>query len=110
MFWKEYIELEILRHGFSKVLMMIFFIIFVLNIKSYIRKSLYLLIPTCFYKKSLDHNNITQIINSNTKPKFEDLNFLISKARLIFKTIVFVNKINNEIALAACFWNLLLPE
>lgn len=40
------------------------------------------------------------MVNTITKPRFEDLNFLIPKTRLISKTMIFVNKINDAIALA----------
>lgn len=43
------------------------------------------------------------MVNIITKPGFEDLDFLILKARLISKTMVFVDKINNVIALVAHF-------
>lgn len=99
-----------LRHCCSKVLIIVFSATFVLNVLSYIEESFYLHIPTRFYKQLLDCPNITQIVNTITKPGFEDLDFLISKVRLIFKTIVFVDKIANVIALAACFGSLPSPE
>lgn len=50
------------------------------------------------------------MVNSITKPGFQDLDFLIPKAGLIPKTIVFVNKIEKGIALAAHLKILLPPE
>lgn len=47
------------------------------------------------------------MISSITKLRFEDLNFLISKAGLIPKAMVFVGDINNKISLAARFSSLL---
>ena len=80
------------------------------NVLSYIRESLYLHTPTRLYKQPLDRPNITQMVNTITKPRFEDLDFLISKAELIPKTMGFVDKIDNAIALAACLWSLLPSE
>lgn len=42
------------------------------------------------------------------KPGFHDLKYLISKTSLISKTMVFVNKIDNRMAIAAYFYYLLL--
>ena len=80
------------------------------NVLGYIRESLHLHTPTRLYKQSLDHPNITQMINTITKPRFEDLDFLIPKARLITKTIVFVDKIDDAIALATRLQSLLPLE
>lgn len=80
------------------------------NIFNYIGEFLYLHIQTHLYKQLLDYANITQMVNTITKPGFEDLDFLILKARLIPKTMVFVDKIDNAIALAAHLRSLLLLE
>lgn len=85
-------------------------IILLSNILGYIREFFYLHILTCIYKQPLDYLNIIQIINSITKPGFENLNFLISKTRFISKTILFVDDINDRIIFAVCLWNLLLPK
>lgn len=80
---------------------MIAFLTIVLpNVLGYIKESLYLQTPTHFYKQPLDRPNITQIVNRITKPGFKDLDFLISKVRLISKTIIFGYDIDNRIALA----------
>ena len=89
---------------------MALFTIFAPNILSYIKKSFHLHTPTCLDKQSLDRPNITQMVNTITKPGFEDLDFLISKTGFISKTIVFVDKIDDAIALAAHLWSLLLLE
>lgn len=49
---------------------------------------------------------VTNITNSG----FHDLRFLIPKAGLIPKTILFVDKMDNIIAIATYFRNLLPPE
>lgn len=109
-FRKKYAELATLRHCFSKVLIMAFSTTLMPNVLGYIGEFLHLHTPTCLYKQPLNHPNITQMVNGITKPEFEDLDFLIPKAGLISKTMVFVNKIDDAIALAACLWNLLPPE
>lgn len=76
----------------------------------YIREFFYLYIPTHLYKQFIDYPNINQIVNNITKPRFEDCNFLILKARLIPKIIMFIDKINDSIALTTHFWSLLLLE
>lgn len=73
------------------------------NVLGYIREFLYLYTLTCLYKQSLDYPNIGQIVNTITKLGFEDLGFLILKAGLIPKIMVFVDKIDDAIALAAHF-------
>lgn len=80
---------------------MAFFTILAFNILAYIRESLYLYIPTCFYKQLLNHLNITQIVNSIIKLKFKDLDIMIPKTELIYKRIVFINKIDDTITLVA---------
>lgn len=50
------------------------------------------------------------MVNSITKLGFQDLDLLISKAGLIPKTMVFVNKIDEGIALAAHLKSLLPPK
>lgn len=80
------------------------------NVLGYIEKSFYLHTSTRFYKQLLDYSNITQMVNTITKPKFENLDFLIPKTGLIPKTMVFVDKIDDAITLAACLQSLLPPE
>ena len=109
-FQKEYTELGTLRHCFPKVSMMALSATLAPNIIRYIEKSLYLHTQTRLYKQPIDRPIITQIVNPITKPRFKDLDFLISKAKLIPKTMVFIDKIDDVIALATCLWNLLLPE
>lgn len=82
---------------------MAFFATLASNVLGYIKKSLLLYTRTCFYKQLLNRLNITQIANNITKPKFEDLDFLILKAELISKIIVFVEKIDDAIALVTYF-------
>lgn len=43
------------------------------------------------------------MVNSIIKPRLENLDFLISKAELISKIMIFINKINYAITLATCF-------
>lgn len=107
---KYYMKLELLRYYFLKVPIIALFTILFPNILDYIRKSLYLYTTTCFYKQLLDCFKITQMVNTITRPKFKDLNFLISKARLIPKTIIFINNLDNRITLATCFEYLILLE
>lgn len=110
-FWKKYAELGTLKHYFLKVPIIALFATFAPKVLSYIRKSLYLHTLTRLYKQPLDYPNITQMIKSITKSGFKNLDFLISKARSIFKTIMaFVDEIDNVIALATYFWNLLLSK
>lgn len=109
-FRKEYATLGTLRHCFSKVPMMALFATVTPNVLGYIGESLHLHSPTRLHKQALDRPNITQMVNSITKPGFQDLDFLIPKAGLISKTMVFVNKIEEGIALAAYLKSLLPPE
>lgn len=110
IFQKHYTELKILRYYFPTVLMIALSTILLPNVLSYIEESLHLYTLSRLYKYPLDCPNITQMINNTTKIWFEDLNFLITKARLIPKTMVFVDNIDDEITLAACVWSLLLLE
>lgn len=50
------------------------------------------------------------MVNNINKPGFEDLNLLIPKAGLVPKTMMFVDNIDNKIALTVYLWNLLPPE
>lgn len=102
-FRKKYAKLKMLRHFFPKVSIMAVSIILTLNILGYIEEFLHLHFSTCLYRQPLDHPNTTLIVNNITKLGFTDLNILISKARLIPKIIVFIDKIDSRIALAACF-------
>lgn len=90
--------------------MMVLSAILAPNVLGYIGKSLHLHTLFRFYKQSLDRLNITQMANTITKPGFEDLDFLILKTGLISKTMMFIDKINDTIVLAACLQSLLLPE
>lgn len=110
MFRKEYAELGTLRHCFLKIPMMAVFTTLALNILGYIRKSRHLHTLTRLDKQPLDRPNITQMVNTITKSGFEDPDFLIPKTGLISKTMVFVDKIDDAIALVARLRSLLSPE
>lgn len=92
-----------MRHCFSKVFIIVCSAILMLNVLGYIGESLYLHTPTFLYKQFLDYLKITQMVNSITKPEFENLDFLIPKTRLISKTMIFVDKIDEPIALVTYF-------
>lgn len=80
------------------------------NILSYIRELLHLQAPTCFYKQPSNRPNIVQMVAPIIKPGFSELDFLILKTGLIPKTIVFVDKIDNAMKIAAYLCLLLPPE
>lgn len=80
------------------------------NVLGYIRQLLHFCSPTCLYKQSLDWLNITQMVTNITNLGFHDLRFLVPEAGLIPKTMLFVNKMDNAMAIAAYFYNLLLSE
>lgn len=109
-FRKEYEELGTLRYCFPKIPIMALFATLAPNVLGYIREFFYLHTPTRLYKQPLDHLNITQMVNTIIKLGFEDLDFLIPKTGLIPKTMVFVDKRDDAIALAARLWSLLPPE
>ena len=50
------------------------------------------------------------MVTNIAKPGFHDLRFLVPEASLIPKTMLFVDKIDNAIAIAAYLCNLLPPE
>lgn len=50
------------------------------------------------------------MVNSITKPGFEDLNLLISKVGLIMKIMVLIDDIDNLIALVVYLRSLLPPN
>lgn len=80
------------------------------NVLGYIGQSLHLHSPTQFYKQPLDWPNITQMVTNITKPGFRDLEYLIPKAGLIPKSMVFADKIDNAMAIAAYLRCLLPPK
>ena len=80
------------------------------NILASIGQLLHLHSPTCLYKQFLDWPNITQMVTNITNPGFHNLRFLVSEAGLIPKTMLFVDKMDNAMAIAAYFRNLLLLE
>lgn len=96
-----------LRYCFSKIPIIPFFATVTPNVLGYIGELFYLHSLTCLHKQPFDHPNITYIVNSITKLGFQNLDFLIFKAGLILKIIVFVNKIEENIILTAHFKNLL---
>lgn len=106
----KYTELETLMHCFPKVCITALSATIILNVLSYIKKLLYFLVPTCFYKQPLNYSNIIQMVAPIIKPRFNKLDFLIFKTSLIPKIMVFVNKINNIMKITAYFCLLLLPK
>ncbi len=110
IFRKKYAVLGILRHCFPKVPIMVLSVTIILNVLGYIEELLHLLVSTFLYKQLLNGSNITQMGTYISKQGFGDLNYLISKVGIIPKTIVFIEKIEYVIALAADFQKLLLLE
>ncbi len=80
------------------------------NFLGYIGELLHLYTPTFLYKQPLDCPNIIQIVFHILKQGFGDLDYLIPKVGLIPKTMVFMEKIGDVIALAAHFQRLLLSK
>lgn len=109
-FRKEYAALDVLRHCFPKAPMMALSATITPNVLGYIGQLLHLCSPTRLYKQSLDWPNITQMITNITNLGFHDLRFLVSEAGLILKTMLFVDKMDNAMAIAAYLRNLLPQE
>ena len=109
-FRNEYAALGVLRHCFPKAPMMALSATITPNDLGYIGQSLHLCSQTCLYKQSLNRSNITQIITNITNLGFHDLRFLVPEAGLISKTMLFVETIDNAMAIAAYLRHLLPPK
>ncbi len=109
-FRKEYAALGTLRHCFPKVPIMALSATITPNVLGYIRESLHLHAPTPLYKQPLDRPNITQMVTHISKQGFGDLDYLVPKVGIIPKTMVFMEKIEDVMALAAHLRRLLPPE
>ncbi len=92
-----------LRYCFPKVPIIVLSATITPNVLEYIGESLYLYAPTLLYKQLLDRPNIIQIVTHILKQGFADLNYLIPKVGIISKTMVFMEKIADVMALAAYF-------
>lgn len=90
--------------------MMALSVIIIPNILGYIGELLYLRAPTRFYKQLLNRPNIVQMIAPITNPGYCELDFLVSKTGLIQKIMIFVNKIDNVVKIAAYLYMLLPIE
>ncbi len=110
IFRKEYAALGTLRHCFPKVPIMALFATITPNVLGYIRKSLHLHRPTLLYKSLLNRPNITQMVTHILKQGFGDLDYQVPKMGIIPKTMVFMEKIEDVIALAAHLRRLLRSE
>ena len=72
------------------------------NVLNYICVSLNLRLPIRLYKQSLDHPNIIYSIAKIKKPGYKELDVfvpLIGDLSTILKTMIFVDSINEEMAL-----------
>lgn len=108
---EEYAALRTLRYSFSKVpIMVLSATITPTNILGYIRKSFYFYISTLFYKNPLNCPYIIQIVNLIAKQGFGDLDFRVPRVDIIQKTMIFIEKIEYIMVLAAHLQKLLLRE
>lgn len=89
---------------------MVLFATITLNVLGYIRELFHLYALTLFYKQLLNCPNITQIVTYISKQGFNDLDYLVPKVSIISKTMVFMLKIEDVMALAAYFQKLLSPK
>ncbi len=109
-FRKEYAALGTLRHCFPKVPIMALSTTITPNVLGYIGELFHLYAPTLLYKQSLNCPNITQMVTHISKQGFGDLDYLVPKVGIIPKTMVFMEKIEDVMALAAHLQRLLPPE
>ena len=108
-FRKEYSSIGHLKDTFPKIPTLALSATVTPNVLEYVRESLQLRESIQLYKESLDHPNITYMVTEIKKPRFEELDFLVSPttgASAIPKTMIFVDNIKTagEMATYLQFW------
>lgn len=91
-----------LKDIFSNIPILILLATITPNVLEYIYISLKLFPLLCIYKRSLNQSNLIYIVLLIKKPGFEDLAFAIPSSgavRNIPKTMIFVNLIDNAVAI-----------
>lgn len=80
------------------------------NVLEYIRESLHLQAPVYLYKRTLDRPNITYMVQEITQKGFGDLGMLVPQiggVASILKTMLFVDSIDDGVAIASYLQSLL---
>ena len=101
-FRRDYRHIDLLRSYFPNVLIVSFSATMTNNVLDYIRAFLNLCLPVRLYKRSLDRPNIIYGIAEIKKPGYKELDVFvlsISSLSAIPKTIIFVESINEGMAL-----------
>ena len=107
-FKKQYNNLDKLWIYFPRVPILVVLTMITQNVLEYIRKTLHLYTLVHLYKRILDWPNITYMVQEVKKKGFKKLDILLSSGEAaavasvqnIFKTIIFVDKINKGIQIA----------
>lgn len=109
-FRQEYGNIGRLRMLFAHVPIIALSATITRNVLEYIRESLHLRAPVHLYKRTLDRPNIAYLVQEIKKPGYSELDILIPphiSALSIPKTMIFVDKIDEGINMAAYLRSLL---